>query len=70
MDCNSYSNTPHMLDDQQPQYTPCNRVTIERRTANGHEYFVILDDTNEGSSKAYDLHSAIRTAANWLKEGV
>lgn len=70
MDCNSYSYTPHMLDDQQPQYTPCNRVTIERRTANGREYFIILDNTNEGSSKAYDLHTAIRTAENWLREGV
>ena len=70
MDCNSYSYTPHMLDDLPTHYTPCNRVTIERRTANGREYFIILDDTNEGSSKAHDLHSAIRTAENWLKEGV
>lgn len=70
MDCNSYSYAPHMLDESTPHYRPCNRVSIERRTANGHEYFVILDDTNDGSGKAYDLQTAIRTAANWLKEGV
>lgn len=69
MDCNSYSYTPHMLDDYTPHYTQCDRVTIERRTANGRDYFVILDD-HEGSSKAYDVETAIKTAANWLKEGV
>ena len=70
MDCNSYNYAPHMLDESTPHYRPCNRVTIERRTANGHEYFIILDDTNEGSSKAHDLQTAIKTAENWLKEGV
>ena len=70
MDCNSYSYTPHMLGEFTPHYRPCDRVTIERRTANGHEYFVILDDTNEGSNKAHDLQTAIKTAANWLTEGV
>lgn len=68
MDCNSYSHTPHMLDDQQPHYTPCDRVTIERRTANGREYFTIK--TGDGWTTAHDLQTAIRTAANWLKEGV
>lgn len=70
MDCNSFSYTPHMLDESTPHYMPCNRVTIERRAANGREYYVILDSTNDGSSKAYDLQTAIKTAANWLKEGV
>ena len=70
MDCNSYSYAPHMLDESTPHYRPCNRVTIERRTANGHEYFIIHDDTNDGSNKAHDLQTAIRTAENWLKEGV
>ena len=70
MDCNSYSYAPHMLDNHQPQYTQCNRVTIERRTANGRKYFIILDGTNDGSDKAYDLQTAIKTAENWLKEGV
>lgn len=69
MDCNNYSYTLHMLDESTTQYRPCNRVTIERRTANGREYFIILDDTNEGSNKANDLQTAIRTAENWLKEG-
>lgn len=68
MDCNSYSYTPHMLDDLPTHYTPCNRVTIERRTANGNEYFVLL--TDDGSDKVYDLQTAIRTAENWLKEGL
>ena len=68
MDCNSYSYAPHMLDETPPRYTPCNRVTIERRTANNREYYVILTDT--GSDKAYDLQTAVRTAENWLKEGV
>lgn len=69
MDCNSYSYTPHMLDEgPAPQRQRVNAVTIERRTANGNEYFVLL--TDDGSDKVYDLHSAIRTAENWLKEGV
>ena len=57
-----------MLDDLPTHYTPCNRVTIERRTANGNEYFVLL--TDDGSDKVYDLQTAIRTAENWLKEGL
>ena len=71
MDCNSYSYTaPGFGVDTPHTWAPCDRVTIERRHANSKEYFVILDDTNEGSSKAYDLNTAIRTAKDWLKEGV
>lgn len=72
MDCNSYSYTPHMLDAMPSKYPPraCNRVTVERRTANGHEYYIIFDDTNGGINKAYDIDSAIRTAADWIKNGV
>ena len=71
MDCNSYSYTaPGFGVDTPHTWAPCDRVTIERRHANGKEYFVILDDTNKGSSKAYDLNTAIRTAKDWLKEGV
>lgn len=69
MDCNNYSYAPHMLDESTPHYRPCNRVIIERRAANGREYFVILDGTNEGSNKAHDLQTAIKTAKNWLEEG-
>ena len=68
MDCNSYSYAPHMLDEVTPHYTPCNRVTIERRTANGHDYYIISTDT--GSNKAHDLQSAIATAKDWLKNGI
>ena len=71
MDCNSYSYTaPGFGVDTPHTWTPCDRVTIERRTANGHEYFIILDDTNNGSSKAYTLKDAIKTAENWIREGV
>ena len=69
MDCNSYSYTaPGFGVDTPHTYTPCDRVTIERRTANGHEYFVIWG--NGGSNKAYDIKTAIQTARNWLEEGV
>ena len=71
MDCNSYSYTaPGFGVDTQHTWTQCDRVTIERRNANGKEYFVILDDTNEGSNKAYNIDTAIKTAHNWLTEGV
>ena len=70
MDCNNYSYTaPGFGVDAPHTWTPCNAVTIERRHANGRDYFVILDD-HEGSSKAHDVETAIKTAANWLKEGV
>lgn len=71
MDCNSYSYTaPGFGVDAPRQYTPCDRVTIERRTANGHEYYIIIDNTNSGSTKVYDLPTAIRTAQSWLMKGV
>lgn len=68
MDINAYSYAPHMLDDQPPHYTPCNRVTIERRTANSRDYYVI--STDNGSNKAYDLRTAIKTAIDWMEKGV
>lgn len=69
MDCNSYSYTPHMLDEgPAPQRQKVNAVTIERRTANGHDYFSII--TGDGWTTAHDLQTAIRTAENWLREGV
>lgn len=72
MDCNSYSYAPHMLDDMQRKtpVTPCDRVTIERRHANGRDYFIVLDNTNGGSNKAYDIDSAARIAIDWIRNGV
>ena len=70
MDCNNYSYTaPGFGVDTPRTWTPCNRVTIERRTANGREYFVIIAEDG-GNNKAYDIETAIQTAANRLKEGV
>lgn len=69
MDCTSYSYTaPGFGVDRPHSYTPCDCVTIERRTANGREYFVIMG--NGGSNKVYDIKTAIQTARNWLEEGV
>ena len=70
MDCNSYSYTPHMLDAMPSKYPPraCNRVTIERRTANDNEYFTI--STGDGYNIAHDIDSAIKTAIDWIKNGV
>jgi len=69
MDCNSYSYTaPGFGVDAPRNYTPVDTVTIERKTANGREYYTI--STGEGWNTAHDLDTAIRTAANWLKEGV
>lgn len=69
MDCNSYSYTPHMLDEgPAPQRQRINAITIERKAANGREYFTIK--TGDGWTTAHDLQTAIRTARNWLEEGV
>ena len=67
MDINNYSYTPHMLDEAPTHYKPCNIVTIERRTANDREYFVIR--TEDGSTKAYNLQCAIVTARDLLLKG-
>lgn len=69
MDCNNYSYAPHMLDEITTNYRPCDRVTIERRTANGHEYYIVFDNTNGGSNKAYNLKAAINMAQDWIKNG-
>lgn len=69
MDCNNYSYTaPGFGVDAPHKYTPVETVTITRKTANGHEYFTI--STGEGWITAHDLDTAIKTARNWMKEGV
>lgn len=69
MDCNSYSYTaPGFGVDTPHTLTPCNTVTIERKTnSKGQNYFTI--STGDGWTIAHDIDRAIRTAANWLKEG-
>ena len=69
MDCNSYSYTaPGLGVDTPHTWTPCNIVTIERKTSKGHDYFTI--STGDGYNIARSINSAIRTAKNLLEEGV
>lgn len=69
MDCNLYSYTaPGFGVDAPRQYTPADTVTITRKTANGYEYFTISD--GNGWNIAHDLQTAIKTAEEWLTEGV
>ena len=69
MDCNSYSYTaPGLGVDTPHTWTPCNIVTIERKTSKGHDYFTI--STGDGYNIAHDIDSAIRTATDWIRNGV
>ena len=70
MDINSYSYAPHMLDDQKHVFRACNSVTIEKRTANGNDYFVIKDTATGGFNKVYSLRSALAMAKDWIENGV
>jgi len=69
MDCNSYSYTaPGFGVDAPRNCAPVDTVTITRKNANGHNYFTI--STGESWTTAHDLDTAIKTAKNWMKEGV
>ena len=70
MDINNYSYAPHMLDDHKPVFRACNSVTIEKRTANGNDYYIITDTVTGGSTKVYSLRSALAMAKNWIENGV
>ncbi len=70
MDINNYSYAPHMLDDEKPVFRACNSVTIEKRTANGKDYYIITDTATGGSNKVYSLRSALAAAKNWIENGV
>lgn len=69
MDINNYSYAPYMLDDAKPVFRACNSVTIEKRTANGNDYFVVVDTETGGFNKAYSLRSALAMAKDLIENG-
>lgn len=73
MDCNSYSYTPHILDEEPaPKRAPVDAITVERHSHNGHTYFIIKDPAHISvwSTKAYTLESALKTAKDIFKNGI
>ena len=70
MDINNYSYAPHMLDGCKPVFCACNSVTIEKRTVNGNDYYVVTDTTTGGFNKVYSLRSALAMAKDWIENGV
>lgn len=70
MDINSYSYAPYMLDDASPIFRACDSVTIEKKTANGNDYYIITDTATGGYNKAYSLRSALAMAKDWNENGV
>ena len=70
MDINSYSYAPYMLDDASPNFRACNSVTIEKKTANGKDYYIITDTATGGYNKVYSLRSALAMAKDWIENGV
>ena len=70
MDINNYSYAPYMLDHVEPVFRACNSVTIEKKTANGNDYYIITDTVTGGYNKAYSLRSALAMAKDWIENGV
>ena len=73
MDCNNYSYTPHILEEgPAPKRDPVNAITIERRSHNGHSYFIIKDPAHISvwSTKAYTLENALKAAKDIFKNGI
>lgn len=70
MDINSYSYAPYMLDHVEPVSRACNSVMIEKKTANGNDYYIITDTATGGYNKAYSLRSALAMAKDWIENGV
>ena len=66
MDINSYSYAPYMLDDVSPIFRACDSVTIEKKTGNGNDYYIITDMATGGYNKAYSLRSALAMAKDWM----